>query len=158
LALAGRRPDIIAALKRWSRSATDPVLSYLARSLFDRYLFKEVHFDGAEVESVRAIAKDAVLKALKHRATSDLPAVDAADKEALDYFVLVDTCDFKKYSHFDGILFDCGEAVPRTFDKIQKRPEYNIVSGQRPFTRTRIFVPSDVLSSVKVALRELEKK
>ncbi len=70
---------IIAALKRWGRSATDPVLSYLARSLFNRCLFKEVRFQVAEVESVRAIAKDAVRKALKDRATSDLPAVDAAD-------------------------------------------------------------------------------
>jgi HD superfamily phosphohydrolase len=148
---------IIAALKRWSHSATDPVLRYLAGSLFDRRLFKEVRFDAADVDSVRATAKAVVRKALRRQAAS-LPAVDAADRQALDYFVLVDTCEFKKYSRFDGILFDCGETSPRTFDELQKRTEYNIASGQRPFTRTKIFVPSDVLSSVKAALRKLEKK
>jgi HD superfamily phosphohydrolase len=149
---------VITALKCWSRSATDPVLRYLARSLFERHLFKEIHFAGAETESIRTSAKIAVREALARQTVSDLPTIDATDEQALDYFVLVDTCDFKKYSRFDGILFDCGEAIPRTFDELQERPEYDVVSGQRTFTRTKIFVPSDVASSVKAALRELEKK
>jgi hypothetical protein len=91
-------------------------------------------------------------------AAANLPTIDASDKQALDYFVLVDTCEFKKYSRFEGILFDCGETAPKTFDEVRKRPEYDILRDQQPFTRTKIFVPPDVASSVKAALLGLEKK
>jgi hypothetical protein len=163
--LKGRRPTlgefidtddtvIIAALKCWSRSPADPVLQYLAKALLERRLFKEIRFENAQTETIRMSAQSAVKEALARQTASDLPTIDAEDKQALDYFVLVDTCAFKTFGHFDGILFDAGGATPKTFDELRSQPEYDL--GQRKFDRTRIFVPSDVVGSVKAALRELE--
>jgi uncharacterized protein len=149
---------IIGTLKRWSHSATDPVLRYSAKSLFYRRLFKEIPCDAADAETTRTKAKAVVQETFARQTAPDLPAIDASDMQALDYFVLVDTCEFKRYSGFEGILFDCGEATPRTFDQVRERPEYDILRDQQTFTRTKIFVPADVASAVKAALLGLEKK
>jgi uncharacterized protein len=149
---------VVAALKRWGQASVDPVLKFLARSLIERRLFKEVRTDAADRPEVREVVRATVKKALASKTASDLPVLDAGDEQALDYFVLVDTCTFKTHGSFDGILFDRGSAKPTTFEELQKRAEYNIGSRQPTFTRTRIFVPPDVLNSVKSALQELENK
>jgi hypothetical protein len=136
----------------------DPVLRYLAKSLIERRLFKEVRFENLEIDTVRQKSQFAVSEALLRQTASDLPSIDAEDEQALDYFVLVDKCAFKTYGNFDGILFDSGTADPKTFEDLQSKPEYDLANRQQTFTRTRIFVPPDVLDSVKSALRELEGK
>jgi len=149
---------IVAALKQWSRFSADPVLKFLAKSLIERHLFKEIRFENAQIDAVRQKTRSAVSEALARQTASDLPVIDAKDEQALDYFVLIDTCTIKSHGTFDGILFDSGGGNPKTFEELQSRPEYDIASAQRPFTRTRIFVPPDVLGSVKSALRGLESK
>jgi len=149
---------IVAALKSWSRSSVDPVLKYLAKSLIERRLFKEVRFENAEIDAVRQKTRSAVSEALARQTASDLPVIDANDEQALDYFVLVDKCTFKTHGTFDGILFDCGTADPKTFEDLQSKPEYDLANRQQTFTRTRMFVPPDVMGSVKSALQELEGK
>ena len=97
----------------------------------------------------------AVRDALTLPTTSDLPTLDSKDEQALDYFVLVDKCEFKIQSRFDGLLFDSGGAAgPQTFEEVQLKPEHDIVSGQRTFARTKIFVPSELVGTVRTALRE----
>lgn len=146
---------IIAALKCWSRSATDPVLRYLATCLVERRLFKEIRFASADFDTVRASIRNAVQEATTRQSASDLPVIGPNDEKALDYFVLVDECEFKVQNRFDGLLFDCGDAHPKSFDEIQSRPEHDIVSGGG-FTRTKIFVPSEIADSVRTALRDEE--
>ena len=43
---------IMGALKRWSRSATDPVLRYLAKCLVERRLFKEIRFETPDIDTI----------------------------------------------------------------------------------------------------------
>jgi HD superfamily phosphohydrolase len=167
--LRGKRPTlddlidtddtvIVAALKRWSRFSADPVLQYLATCLIERRLFKEVRFENTDVDAVRKTTRSAVARALARRTSSDLPVINRRkDEQALDYFVLVDTCTFKTHGSFDGIMFDCGAANPTTFEDLQSKREYAIATRQ-PITRTRMFVPPEVLGSVKSALRKLESK
>ena len=143
---------IISALKCWSRSATDPVLRYLARCLVERRLFKEIRFTAADADTIGRALR-AVQEALTRQSASDLPTIEGNDEQAFDYFVLVDECEFKVQSRFDGLLFDCGEAGPQSFDEIQRRPEHDIVSG-KGFKRTKVFVPSELAGSVRTALRE----
>jgi HD superfamily phosphohydrolase len=146
---------IMGAIKQWSRSATDPVLRYLAMCMVERRLFKEIRFETPDFEAVLKIARSAVREALARQTASDLPSVDPNDEHAWDYFVLVDRCEFKIQNRFDGILFETGGgAGPQTFDEIQLKPEHNIMSGQQAFTRTKIFVPSDLAGGVRTALRE----
>lgn len=166
-ALRGKRPTlgdfietddtvVVAALKAWGRSSGDPVLKYLATCLIERRLFKEVRFDGIDLGDARREARRAVRDAFARQA-SGTPALDARDEQALDYFVLVDTCTFKTHGSFDGILFDCGGTTPKTFEEISGNPEYSVTSRHPTFTRTRMFVPGEALGSVKMALQELEK-
>ena len=146
---------IMVALKHWSRSATDPVLRYLAKCLVERRLFKEIRFEIPDFETVLEIARAAVREALARQTASDLPAIDPNDEHAWDYFVLVDRCEFKIQNRFDGLLFESGGvAGPQTFEEVRLKPEHDIVSGQHPFTRTKIFVPSDLAGGVRTALRE----
>lgn len=147
---------VVAALKRWGQFSIDPVLKFLAKSLIERRLFKEVRIENADRPEVREAIRAAVKESLARKAGSDLPVLDVRDEQALDYFVLVDTCTFKTHGSFDGILFDRGSAKPTTFEELQKISEYHIGSRQPTFTRTRIFVPPDVLNSVRSALQELE--
>jgi hypothetical protein len=101
---------VVAALKRWGQFSIDPVLKFLAKSLIERRLFKEVRIDNPERPEVRKVVRSVVKKALASKMASDLPVLDAGDEQALDYFVLVDTCTFKTHGSFDGILFDRGSA------------------------------------------------
>ena len=171
--LRGKRPTlpefidtddtvIVAALKRWSRSSADPVLKYLATCLIERRLFKEVRFENMDDDSVRDTVREktrsAVAAALARQISSALPVINQKkDGQALDYFVLVDECTFKTHGSFDGIMFDPGGASPKTFEDLQSNREYAIAARQ-PIKRTRMFVPREVLGSVKSALRELESK
>ena len=146
---------IIEALKRWSSSAVDPVLRYLSKCLVERRLFKEVKFDSAKIEQVQDRARAAVREAFARQAISELGQL-ANPEESLDYFVLLDTCEFKAITGFDGVLFDTGKSLPKRFEEVQKQPEYDIMNSQRAFTRTRIFVASELKGSVTDAVRELE--
>lgn len=167
--LHGNRPDlaeflqtddttIIEALKRWSSSAADPILRYLAKCLIERRLFKEIKFESSDVEGVRTHARAAAREAFARQTASDLPQLADIDDQSLEYFVLVDSCEFKAFTGFDGVLFDTGGAIPRAFDEVQSDPEYDIMHSQRAFTRTRIFVASELMGSVKAALREVDYK
>jgi uncharacterized protein len=149
---------IVSALKRWSTGSVDPVLRFLAASLIGRRLFKEVRFDGLDPVKVRSRTRSAVSRALKRQTASHLPAIDKQDKQALDYFVLVDECAFKTMGPLDGILFDRGTAGPERFEDLQTIPDYRIPTAQTTFERTRMFVPPEALGSVRSSLAELEKQ
>jgi HD superfamily phosphohydrolase len=148
---------VMSALKRWSRNSVDPVLKFLSASLIGRRLFKEVRFDDAsKFGKVRQKARSAVSKILERHTSSDLPAIDGNDQEAIDYFVLVDRCTFNTLGRLDGVLFDCGTSSPKRFEELEG--DYNIPSAKQTFIRARIFVPPDATGSVKSALLKLETK
>jgi len=56
----------------------------------------------------------------------------------------------------DGILFDRGTDDPARFEDLQAISDYSIPSAQQTFTRTRMFVPPEVLGGVKSSLSKLE--
>lgn len=145
---------IITALKAWSESSKDPVLKYLAQCLIKRNLFKEIRIGSSDLGAARKRVKGLVSHALKRQRGGNLPAIDRKEKQVLDYLVLVDTSRFKAHHRFDSVLFDVPGSPPEPFESIQQRPEHDILTSQRPFTRTRLFVPSEVADSVK---RDLEK-
>ena len=152
---------IIAALKRWGRSAKDPVLRFLAKCLLERRLFKEIRISGAKLEQARNVALAEIKSALARQKGTDLPVLDAEDQQALDYFVLLDECEFKPAADFDGVLFDSGNSIPQTIAQIKEQMKEYVepafLTDQLSFTRKRLFVLSDVADSVRTAIMEVEK-
>jgi hypothetical protein len=70
----------------------------------------------------------------------------------LDYFVLLDDCEFSADSSFEGVLFDVGDSSPRTFEDVEGNAGHELVKGRRNFNKKRLFVASDVAKSVQTAL------
>ena len=146
---------VLNALKYWAYRGRDPILGYLSRCLLMRRLFKEVRLPEIDdLSQFKEQVQSAVLDALSRQISADLPKIDADDREALGYFVLNDTCEFKSHSQLEGILFDTGDGKPKALDELSKRPEYEMTQALGPFTRTRMFVPADVIRTVEIALEK----
>jgi HD superfamily phosphohydrolase len=149
---------ILTAIKRWRVSAKDPVLKYLARCLLERRLYKEIQIGSLDWETASDFVKKETKNALGQRKSEGLPSIDGGNLQDLDYFVLVDDCEFKADASFEGVLFDVGDSAPMTFEDVEKDAGQELVKGRRNFSRKRLFVAPDIASSVKTALREMEKK
>lgn len=147
---------IVTALKRWSGSAEDPVLRYLAKCFLERRLYKEIQVGALDWERSYGLVKDETRAALGRQKSADLPSVGAGDTHDLDYFVLADNCEFKADTSFEGVLFDVDDSAPMAFENVEQTAGHELVKGRRSFSRKRLFVASEVFSSVQDALRGME--
>src|SRR5262249_50689132 len=120
---------IITALKRWSRLSKNPILSYLSQCLIERRLFNEIRVEDPNLQETREKIREMIAAALTLQWKKVVPALDPKDQQAPDYFILVDTCEFKASHRFENILFDAPESKPMTFSEIQKRPEHDIANS-----------------------------
>jgi hypothetical protein len=124
-------------VKHWAETSIDPVLQYLSRCLLQRKLFKEIKVPPhADVTMVRDLAREVVRDVFSRQPTSGLPRLDPNDGQAIDYFVLVDMCEFKTDNRLEGILFKIDESTPKPLDDIKDTSEYDVISGLGPFRRS----------------------
>jgi HD superfamily phosphohydrolase len=147
---------IVTALKQWGGFAKDPVLRYLAKCFLERRLYKEIQVGALDWEASYGVVRDETRAALGRQKSAHLPSIGAEDTHGLDYFVLADNCEFKADTSFEGVLFDVGDPVPMTFEDVEQKAGFEIVKSRRNFSKKRLFVASEVASSVQEALREME--
>ena len=161
--LLGKRPTLIeflsaddatilTALKQWRGSSEDPVLRYLAKCFLERRLYKEIDTGNTEWKTAYRLAKEEAKSALGRQKSADLPSIEEEDQQGLGYFVLEDNCEFKPDS-LDEVLFDDGDSSPRTVEDAGEKASHELEKGRRNLVKKRLFVASDVFSSVQDALR-----
>jgi len=162
--LAGERPTleeflqtddiaVLTAVKHWALSAPDPVLRYLCRCFSQRRLFKQVRIPDSAVEAELPKIQTNVKAAFERQAPSAAPELAKADMDtAIGYLVLVDTCKFEAQTGLQGIYFDVGEERAKTLDLLTDNSEFDIAGGLNSFSRTRVYVPADVLEAVEKAV------
>jgi uncharacterized protein len=93
---------VVTAIKFWANASRDPVLRYLATSFLRRRLYKEVGSwpDEAPKEFIAA-AREQVAKEFGAQHL-DVPLKDSDIEAAMDYFLLLDTAEFKSDDALEG--------------------------------------------------------
>jgi len=144
---------VLTAVKQWAFSSPDPVLRFLCRCFSQRRLFKQIRIPDAAVATQLPKIQEEVKAAFKRQAPSAAPELAKTDMDiAIGYLVLVDTCKFEAQTGLQDIYFDVGEETAKTLDLLRGNPEFDIAAGLNPFSRTRAYVPGDVLEAVENAV------
>jgi len=148
--------SVMAAIRCWASSASDPVLKYLSRCFLQRRLPKLVRStrNGISESFVNKVCA-AVEKAFGKEVVPDFARLTKSDFEkALGYLVLVDHPEYKSDNAFDGLWFDVGEGRPLPLEKLKGRPEFDVLMKSEGFRESRVYVPFDVYDAVSDALQK----